>query len=227
MQISFISDTHNKHYRIEDNLPGGDLIICAGDISSMGYYNEIKSFCEWFEKLPYTEKIFIAGNHDFGFEDSPEKAKEIYSEYNVNYLQDDLFIFGDYPGLKIYGSPWQPEFFDWAFNLPRNGEELKEKWENIPIDTDILITHGPPWGHLDNIRGRTENLGCELLRQRVDLIKPKIHVFGHIHSGYGYKFENGTHFINASVLNEQYMYKQQPVSIIWDQKENKLNFISK
>lgn len=225
MKISFISDTHDKHGRIEHDLPGGDLIICAGDISSMGYYHEIKNFCEWFEKLPYTEKVFIAGNHDFGFEDSPSRAEEVYSKYKVNYLQDDLFIFGEYPGIKIYGSPWQPEFFDWAFNLPRNGEELQEKWDNIPADTDILITHGPPWGHLDVVKGKTENLGCELLRKRVDLIKPKIHVFGHIHSGYGYKFENDTHFINASVLNEQYMYKQSPVSITWEKETNKLNFI--
>ena len=140
-------------------------------------------------------------------------------------FRSNLYILGEYPGIKIYGSPWQPEFCNWAFNLPRTGLELQEKWENIPKDTDILITHGPPWGHLDVVRGRTDNLGCELLRQRVDEIKPKIHVFGHIHSGYGYKFENETHFINASVLNESYIYKQSPVSIEWNKEKNTLNFI--
>ena len=226
MKITFISDTHDKQGRLNDDLlKEGDLIICAGDISSMGYYNEIKNFCEWFEKTPYKEKVFIAGNHDFGFEDSLEKAMEVVNQFGVTYLQDDLYVLGDYPGIKIYGSPWQPEFFDWAFNLPKGGWELEQKWNDIPADTDILITHGPPFGHLDIVRGRTDNLGCELLRQRVDIIKPKIHVFGHIHTGYGYKFENGTHFINASVLNEQYMYKQSPISIEWNKEENKINFI--
>lgn len=225
MKITFISDTHSKQEMLTKDLPGGDLIICSGDISSMGYYTEIKNFCKWYEKTPYEHKVFIAGNHDFGFEDSPEQVSEILKDYNINYLEDNLYILGEYPGIKIYGSPWQPEFCNWAFNLPRTGLELQEKWENIPKDTDILITHGPPWGHLDVVRGRTDNLGCELLRQRVDEIKPKIHVFGHIHSGYGYKFENETHFINASVLNESYIYKQSPVSIEWNKEKNTLNFI--
>jgi hypothetical protein len=128
-------------------------------------------------------------------------------------------------GVKIYGSPWQPEFYNWAFNLPRNGKELQETWSNIPNDTEILITHGPPWGHCDVTPYGNLNVGCELLRVRVDELKPKIHVFGHIHSGYGYKFHEGTHFINAAVLGERYSYDNKPLTIDWDPITNKVEFI--
>lgn len=222
MIITFISDTHSLHNNI--NLPGGDLIIHAGDFSSRGYKHELKNFLKWFSKLNYDEKIFISGNHDWNFQDNPEISKNLVNEYKekgIIYLQDDHTYIGDYPDLiKIYGTPWQPFFLNWAFNLPRNGQELKNKWDNIPQDTDILITHGPPFGHLDKVINKNDNLGCELLNNRVNTIKPKIHIFGHIHTGYGYKLSNGTHFINASVLNEQYYIKHNPITIDWNEKEN-------
>ena len=229
MKITFISDTHNKHKQITENLPGGDLLIHAGDISSRGYKHEIQQFCKWFDSLDnYTVKTFIAGNHDFGFEKEPEMAKEIIESYKwINYLQDSFLGYGidteNY--VKIYGSPWQPEFFNWAFNLPKGGSELERKWNSIPDDTDILITHGPAFGYLDKIIGQYENLGCELLANRIKTIKPKIHVCGHIHSGYGYVFDGDTHFINASVLDEQYQYTQKPLTVEWDPVTNKLDFI--
>jgi hypothetical protein len=126
--------------------------------------------------------------------------------------------------LVIYGTPWQPEFFNWAFNLPR-GEKLKEKWDMIPVDTDILITHGPPFGKLDYVRYGNENVGCEELMKRVEEIKPKIHVFGHIHEGYGYVFDGNTHYINASVLNDRYEYRNKPVNVIWDTETNEMEFV--
>ena len=227
MRITAISDTHTRHKEITKDLPGGDLLLCTGDISSMGYIQEIKNFCSWFEDQDYDKKIFIAGNHDWGFQDYPALAAETVLEYDIEYLQDDLFISGeDYiDSLKIWGSPWQPEFMGWAFNLPRRGSELELIWSEIPPDTDILLTHGPSWGHLDMIKGQSERLGCEILRARIDIIKPKIHIFGHIHSGYGYKYENGTHFINASILNERYRYTQMPLTFDWDKKTNELNFL--
>ena len=229
MKITFISDTHNKHKQITEHLPGGDLLIHAGDISSRGYKHEIQQFCKWFDSLDnYTVKTFIAGNHDFGFEKEPEMVKEIVGSYKwINYLQDSFLGYGvdteNY--VKIYGSPWQPEFFNWAFNLPKGGSELERKWNNIPDDTDILITHGPAFGYLDKIVGQYENLGCELLTKKIKQIKPKIHVCGHIHSGYGYVFDGDTHFINASVLDEQYQYTQKPLTVEWDPETNKLEFI--
>ena len=230
MRITVISDTHTKHKQIRKDLPGGDLLLCAGDISSMGYFNEIRNFCKWFEMLPYDNCVFIAGNHDFGFQDDPEECRKLLEDYpGVDYLQDDLLLIGEewdsYENrVKIYGSPWQPEFFNWAFNLPRNGEQLKEKWENIPNNTDILITHGPSFGILDKTP-KGKNVGCELLLERVKIIKPKIHLFGHIHCEYGYYFDGNTHFINASVLNEQYEYQNKPVSFDWDRITNTINFL--
>jgi len=229
MKITFISDTHNKHKEITEDLPGGDLLIHAGDISSMGYKYEIQKFCKWFYSLEnYTVKTFIAGNHDFGFEKRPEETMEIVNSYKwITYLQDNHLSFGsDMENLvKIYGSPWQPEFHNWAFNLPKDGWELEQKWDDIPEDTDILITHGPAFGYLDTVMGRYENLGCELLVNRIKKIKPKIHVCGHIHSGYGYVFDGDTHHINASVLDERYQYTQKPLTVEWDPVTNKLEFI--
>jgi Icc-related predicted phosphoesterase len=229
MKITFISDTHSKHHQITKDLPGGDLLIHAGDISTMGYRNEIDNFCRWFDSLDgYKNKVFIAGNHDWGFQNNPKESKEIIKLYNwIEYLQDDLFMVGkNYNDMvKIYGSPWQPEFYNWAFNLPRMGEELKHKWDMIPMNTDILVTHGPAWGYVDKIVGQTTNLGCELLTDRIKVVKPKIHVCGHIHSSYGYVFDGDTHFINASVLNEQYYYDNKPLSVDWNPKTNELVFL--
>jgi len=229
MKITFISDSHNKHKQITEDLPGGDLLIHAGDISSMGYKHEIQQFCKWFDSLTnYSAVVFIAGNHDFGFEKRPEETMEIVNSYEwITYLQDSILHFAseNIEIANIYGSPWQPEFHNWAFNLPKNGLELEQKWNDIPEDTDILITHGPAFGILDTIMGQHDNLGCELLTKRIKTIKPKIHVCGHIHSGYGYVFDGDTHFINASVLDERYQYTQKPLTVEWDPVTNKLEFI--
>ena len=226
MRITLISDTHNKHKYITDDLPGGDLLIHAGDISSMGYEHEIREFCKWYNSLDnYTNKVFIAGNHDWGFQINTEKVKEILDFYgNITYLQDKEVLVGE-KLVSIYGSPWQPEFYNWAFNLQRKGVELKEKWDNIPNNTDILITHGPAYGYVDRVIGQTEHLGCELLTDRIKEIKPKIHVCGHIHSGYGYVFDGDTHYINASVLNEQYRYSNKPLTVEWNPDTNEIEFL--
>ena len=166
MKVTFISDTHTKQRYV--NLPGGDLLIHAGDIMNSGYSkHDITEFCEWFEAQDYKHKIFIAGNHDRMFENHPLESETIVKDYTVTYLQDEEIMTD---GVKLYGTPWQPEFYNWAFNLPRTSKELEEKWNAIPKNTDILITHGPPQGHLD-ISGPPHNegnLGCELLRVKVD-----------------------------------------------------------
>jgi predicted phosphodiesterase len=230
MKITLISDTHNKHKFVTNDLPGGDLLIHAGDLSSMGYEHEIREFCKWYDSLDnYTNKIFIAGNHDWGFQNNIDVTKEILNSYKtIDYLQDDSILLGELNSevmVNIYGSPWQPEFYNWAFNLPRQGVELKEKWDNIPNNTDILITHGPAYGYVDKVIGRTENLGCELLTERIKELKPKIHVCGHIHTGYGYTFDGDTHYINASVLNESYVYYNKPLTIEWNPKTNEIEFL--
>jgi hypothetical protein len=178
--------------------------------------------------LDYTNKVFIAGNHDWGFQEDPKMCQELLEFYDkVTYLQDNLKLIGEehQTSVKVYGTPWQPEFYSWAFNLPRMGWELEQKWVNIPLDTDILVTHGPSWGNLDTVNGQSVPLGCELLTERIKVVKPKIHVCGHIHTGYGYKFDGDTHFFNASVLDERYNLTQKPFTFEWDPVTNEIEFI--
>ena len=231
MKITLISDTHTKHRYCEADLPGGDLLIHAGDFMNSGYHkDDVIEFLEWFSSIKgYDKKIFIAGNHDRIIENDPTWSLLTIADYsNIIYLQDEDFALYDMDedsSIRIYGSPWQPEFCDWAFNLPRNGEEMKGRWDSIPEDTDILITHGPPFGYLDIPGGQSIRVGCEMLRYRVDEIKPKIHVFGHIHGSSGYYFNGQTHFINASILNEQYDYTNLPVSFEWDKLTNEIKWL--
>ncbi len=210
MKIICISDTHNCNENIA--VPDGDILIHAGDSTTRGTPDEIEKFGAWFSNLPHKYKIFIAGNHDFFFEDDGLDPKVIELFFpNCIYLQDS---FVEIEGLKIYGSPWQPRFYDWAFNLNR-GAELAEKWKLIPPDTDILITHGPPFGILDEVPRKyfVENTGCEELRKVVETVKPKLHIFGHIHCGYGQTEQFGVKFVNASTCDEEYNPTQPPIII--------------
>jgi hypothetical protein len=236
MKITIISDTHTKHRYCENDLPGGDLLIHGGDFMNSGYNPmDAMEFFKWFDDIDnYDFKVFIAGNHDRWMQDKTEESRGILTGYKtIDYLQDDWMIVGDSdphdPNVKtakIYGSPWQPEFYNWAFNLPRNGDELKSKWDMIHEDTDILITHGPAWGFLDDVEGnRNVHLGCELLAERIKQIKPKIHICGHIHTGYGHYFDGHTHYFNASILNERYNYAHLPWNIDWDPITNEIKFL--
>lgn len=238
MKITLLSDTHTKHNQVTEHLPGGDLLIHAGDFMNSGYNPmEAMMFFKWLDEINnYDAKIFIAGNHDRWMQDEPEEAKGILDKYKtIDYLEDEeVVLYGDGPNgdipdsnIRIYGSPWQPEFYDWAFNLPRNGEELKSKWDAIPTNTDILVTHSPAWGTLDDVEGnRGVHLGCELLAKHInEVVKPKIHICGHIHSGYGYYFNGQTHYFNAAVLNERYNYTQKPFTFDWDPITNTVNWL--
>ena len=228
-RITLISDTHNKHKLLDGFLPGGDILFCAGDISSRGYTHELEDFFEWYDGINnYDHKIFISGNHDFGFQDDPDKIKGLLTGYKtIDYLQDEYMGIqdGDESELKIWGSPWQPEFHNWAFNLPR-GEKIKEKWDLIPNDVDILITHGPAFGKLDYVSYNRINVGCEELLKKIEEVKPKLHISGHIHEGFGYIFNGETHFFNAAVLNDRYEFRNKPITIDWDSETNTIEFIN-
>ncbi len=213
MKIVCLSDTHNCNENIE--VPAGDILLHAGDATVRGTEYEVENFLSWFSSLPHKKKIFIAGNHDWLYETNNRFAKLITANFKIIYLQDSFI---EIEGLKIYGSPWQPRFYDWAFNLNR-GPELAEKWELIPLDTDILITHGPPNGILDEVPRKywIENTGCEELRKRVETLaefgKLKVHLFGHIHCGYGQMEKFGVKFVNASNCDEDYNPTQPPIVI--------------
>ena len=201
----FLSDTHNCNEQIA--VPDGDVLIHAGDATNRGTIDEITAFNQWFSNLPHKIKIFVAGNHDLLFERRPKLAQSLLSE-NIIYLQDSAI---EIENLKIYGSSWQPRFFDWAFNLNR-GREIAEKWHLIPNETDVLITHGPPFGILDETPGG-DFAGCEELRKKVEEIRPRLHVFGHIHSGYGRQEKFGALFVNASNCDEDYLPVNQPIIV--------------
>lgn len=211
MKIVSLSDTHNCNEQIY--VPDGDILIHSGDATIRGTQFEIEDFLGWFSSLPHKYKVFVAGNHDWLYETNNRFARVLTANFNINYLQDSSI---EIEGLKIYGSPWQPRFYDWAFNLNR-GFELAEKWKLIPDDTDILITHGPPNGILDEVpRGEDwiENTGCEeMIKKVVELskINLKLHIFGHIHCGYGQTEKYGVKFINASNCDESYAPVNPPI----------------
>lgn len=206
MKIVCISDTHGGHHKMD--IPEGDILIHAGDLSSRGTAKEIRRFNNWLEKLPHPHKIVVAGNHDFLFEEQPEEAQALLS--NATYLEDSSIVI---EGIKIWGSPITPWFFDWAFNRHR-GEEIKAYWEKIPQDTDILITHGPPFGILDlTIHG--QQVGCEELLTIVKKIQPRLHIFGHIHEAHGTIHEENTQYINASMMDVHYQATQEAIVIEW------------
>lgn len=204
MKFITIADTHSQHKKLD--LPTGDVIIHAGDISSRGNENEVIDFLNWFTNIDFKHKIFIAGNHDFYFERTPqEEIKKIIPD-NIIYLNDSGTTIDN---IKIWGSPVSPWFFDWAFNRQR-GEEIKKHWDLIPSDTKILITHGPVFGKLDlTLDG--QRVGCKDLLEKVQEINPTFHICGHIHEAYGQITDSKTNFINASVLNENYILKNSPI----------------
>ena len=228
LRIVTISDTHGKHRKLTENnmLPDGDIIIHAGDFTNTGEIKQIKDFCNWFSTLPFQYKIVIAGNHDLTLDPEwyrndnswrglglrrrnvGDKGIEIIrSCKNLIYLEEDTV---EIEGYKFFGSPYQPEFCNWAFNLTR-GKKCDDHWVKIPDDTDILITHGPPLGHGDKCKNGFR-AGCfDLLRHVQKRVKPIIHIFGHIHEDYGTTTNGTTTFINASSCNYSYMASQKPI----------------
>lgn len=202
LRIVAISDTHARHRSVD--VPPGDLLIHAGDITRKGDMDEVRDFNDFLGSLPHPTKIVIAGNHDFCFEREREAASALLT--NCIYLQDEATLVD---GLKVYGSPWQPWFFDWAFNLQR-GAPLRAKWDLIPADTDILITHGPPFGQGDRT-ARGEAVGCRELLAAVERVRPRVHVFGHIHEAAGVTHAAHTTFINACSCDLQYRPSLPPI----------------
>ncbi len=204
MKIVLISDTHQLHNALV--IPSGDLLIHAGNSGRRGTLEELRAFNDFFGRLPHPQKIVIAGNRDYFFEREPEESRKLLS--NAVYLQDEEIIVD---GLRIYGSPWQPPFMNTAFNLPR-GAPLREKWSHIPEGIDVLITHTPPFGIGDRTNGG-ECVGDRDLLEAVRKIKPRLHVFGHVHEGYGQFPLNNILFINASLTDAKMQLAHSPIVI--------------
>jgi Icc-related predicted phosphoesterase len=233
VKIIALSDTHAQHREV--TVPDGDVLVFAGDLMTCGRrFNEVQSFAQWWNSQPHKYKVLVAGNHDRLFQSSLGLC---LSQFNLNsqmhgatrYLQDSGT---EIEGVNFWGSPWQPWFYNWAFNVPR-GTEIKKYWDKIPANTDVLITHGPPHGILDQcipngsettwstsslVIPPSEHLGCEELTKAVERVKPKIHIFGHIHGSYGSLNDHSDYyhygrFFNVSICDEQYN-PANPVTVI-------------
>jgi Icc-related predicted phosphoesterase len=208
IRIVAISDTHGKHRQI--TVPDGDILIHAGDLTARGSLADLSQFNAFLGELPHRNKIVIAGNHDWCLQRQPQEARAVLT--NCHYLEDETAIID---GIRFYGSPWQPWFLDWAFNL-RRGDEIRAKWELIPEGTDVLVTHGPPLGYGDRtVRG--DQVGCEDLLAAVLRVRPQMHIFGHIHEGAGLWHTPSTVFVNASSCDSDYGLVNRP--IVYDYHE--------
>jgi len=199
MKIVCISDTHNLHRHYGRHpfgeIPTADAIIHAGDVTTHGTLDELNQFLTWFSNLPHPIKIFIAGNHDRILESDVTFA----IPKHITYLKNSATTLPN--GLKVWGSPYTPKHQDFAFQLSTH-EFADNLWNSIPEDTDILITHGPPLGILDG----NSHIGCSMLLDKCNKIKPRYHIFGHDHASYGWLHLNQTTFINASV--HTWLWKQ-------------------
>ncbi len=204
MKIVLIADTHGTHHEIK--IPDGDMIIHAGDITDFGTKEEVIDFLDWFEKLNHPYKLFIGGNHDIYLDENPVDLLELIPS-NVTYLNNSGITIN---GFKIWGSPTTPDFTDWAFGKHR--KEMELHWKYLPKAIDILITHTPPLGILD-VSSRHVSLGCEYLLKKVQLLKPKFHIFGHIHASYGLLKSEATTFVNAASIHSQLEPINAPIVI--------------
>ena len=220
MRLVVTSDCHGRFTQAQ--IPHGDVLILAGDIlanrsgdpdiDAAFQLNAIRELDDFCGTLGFKHVLLIAGNHDWVFE-RYKGAHRVLK--NIVYLEDNGT---EIDGVKYWGSPHQPWFYDWAFNHPRNGPALAHYWSLIPDDTDVLITHGPPFGILDLPFGKEDPAGCELLLKRVQKIEPRVHVFGHIHGSYGKKQIGRTLFVNACLCNEAYEPMNAPQVIDLDKQ---------
>jgi Icc-related predicted phosphoesterase len=213
MRLCFFSDTHGHHRNVK--IPPSDILICGGDFSPNGKLRDVVDFIDWFERQVSDYKILIAGNHDISFDGSkfsndqkPDWLQDLlnsYTAYPFNFYLENTGI--EIKSIKFWGSPVTPDFYPqtWAFNKPR-GEEIAEVWKQIPDNTDVVITHGPPIGFGDFIPSQNTKVGCTDLYNRLIEVKPKIHCFGHIHEGNSIIDDpiTGIKFCNGAICDEYY-----------------------
>jgi Icc-related predicted phosphoesterase len=229
MKIVAFSDTHGKHEQLE--IPSGDVLIFAGD-SNVASKNKFEKWIEWFKSHSHPIKIFIAGNHDWFYEKQISNMIRYFDNHEVNYRPKDtiytegLFylennsvtinvpvISGDGEIdniLKIYGTPYTPTFYNWAFMADE--DKLEYIYSNIPNDTDILVTHGPAKYTLDLNRFRESRGSKALLYKIMNDLNLKAHIFGHIHPTYEIDRQSGVSR-NVGVLNEDYNLVWKPTII--------------
>eukprot|EP01090_Pellita_catalonica_P023765 TRINITY_DN9964_c0_g1_i1.p1 TRINITY_DN9964_c0_g1~~TRINITY_DN9964_c0_g1_i1.p1 ORF type:complete len:208 (-),score=28.20 TRINITY_DN9964_c0_g1_i1:42-572(-) len=171
-----------------------------------GEFAELWKFNQELKLLPHKLIIFIAGNHDTTLESVPKLAELLLT--NCVYLRDELYTIT--PTIKIYGSPWQPWFHAWAFNIKSEADRAKI-YAKVPDDVQILLTHGPPAKHC-SLNVNKHECGCQPLLTCVERVKPKFHVFGHVHEAYGKSSNESTTFLNVSSLD--FVYKAVHAGVV-------------
>lgn len=210
MRAVCISDTHCQLSQIR--IPEADIVIHAGDALSRGNYSEWLDFIEEFSSLPHKYKIYVPGNHDWITEKNEALCKEECEKAGIIYLNNSGI---EIEGKKFWGSAITPRFYNWAWNKDSQTDyslkpnhpqydSIKPYWDMIPAGTDVLITHGPPYGILDISIYSHTHCGCPILLDKVLEIQPKCHIFGHIHAYHGVAAQGKTTFINASSCTEKY-----------------------
>jgi Icc-related predicted phosphoesterase len=218
MKIVAISDTHCQLQKIAEKYPmTGDLLVHAGDLTYRGDLKEMPSQLYDLGQLGKKFKhgaVFICGNHDWLGEREPGILQALAEENGIVWLQDQEITIG---GVRIWGSAYTPAFCQWAFQTDPYGEEgpdPEEVWSKVPEGVDLLLTHGPSFGHLDTPGGQSNHVGCPYLMRHIQRIKPKIQVSGHIHGSHGHVLgADGILYVNASICNENYDPNNKPVVI--------------
>jgi Icc-related predicted phosphoesterase len=213
MKLCLISDTHTKHQYIGIKKYDADVLVHCGDISGNGGIAAITDFLEWFNGLEqFKHKIFIAGNHDWLFERNNSLARQVVEDVgkgDIIYLENESVVIDN---IKFYGTPVQPPFCNWAFNVFE--PKLTEYWKIIDDDTDVLITHSPPYMIGDYVPYSMQHEGSpSLYKEVVERIKPRLHAFGHIHEGYGQWDIDDIKFVNASSLDADYVAVNDPIIV--------------
>jgi Icc-related predicted phosphoesterase len=216
-RIVLVSDTHMLHDRV--NWPEGDILVHAGDMTSYGTSGELERFIDWVEhEAFYQQVVMVAGNHDRAFTRDNQRARKIVSKsIKIMYLEDSSCEIENGGGsTRFYGSPWTFNNLykdnEWAFGQ-RSEPGLHDKWKMMPTGIDILVTHSPPKNILDKTYSE-ENVGSPgLLGEVIGRIKPKVHVFGHVHEAYGTVQMDGITFVNASLCNTENELVNEPIAI--------------
>lgn len=206
MRLVIVSDTHL--YEIDP--PEGDVLLHCGDMTYTGNVKELGEVQRQFRALAPRYKhgiLYVAGNHDFMFDQDQKKALALMEPSGATYLQDSGI---ELEGVKFWGTPWVNQFYDWAFMAEE--PVLARYYSKIPTDTDVLICHGPAFGMLD-MTERGVHAGSTELRAVIHKVKPKVFAFGHIHEGYGQVDFAGVKYINASICDARYRDKNAPVVV--------------
>lgn len=224
-KLVFISDTHTKHDEV--TIPPCDILAHTGDWTFKGTYSEVSAFAKWLEKQPACHIVVVPGNHEKSFEQSLPTSRSWITDHcpRANILIHEPL---EIEGIKFFGTPWTPAFgYGWAWNAGRTPVEaahlfkpfIGDLWNDIPLDTQVLLSHGPGLGTLDWVAdyrtGKIINVGChELTKKIADLNALKIHGFGHLHFKGGYVLEqDGVKYVNAANCDDSYKIRNSVITI--------------